>query len=321
MSKPSLTIVMPCYNEEEVLPITINKMTEKVNQLIQQGKISENSYMLFIDDGSKDQTWKMIEAYSQKTPLLVKGLKLSRNVGHQNALLAGLKAVQTELSISIDVDLQDDINAIDEMIEAYHQGYEVVYGVRNDRQSDSFFKRATANSFYQIMGTMGVEQIPNHADFRLLSRKPLKALSLFGEQNVYLRGIIPLLGFSSSKVYYSRLPRPAGETKYPLKKMISLALQGITSFSTIPLRIISIIGLIVSLCSVIIMIWLFFEKFYGDPATGWSSLMFSLYFLCGIQLLSLGIIGEYIGKIYFETKKRPRFIVEKSLNINTEEQN
>ena len=316
MRKGNLTVVIPCYNEEEILETTIASITTKIKQLIEQEKILPKSDLLLVDDGSKDKTWHIIQEYHQKFPSLIKGIKLSKNAGHQNALLSGLNSVTHDISISIDADLQDDICAIDKMIDAYNEGYDIVYGVRENRSSDSFLKKNTALQYYRLMGVMGVEQIANHADFRLLARQPLNALSYFGEKNLYLRGIIPLLGFPSTKVFYSRLPRLAGESKYPLRKMLSFAWQGITSFSVMPLRVISILGGLIFIASIFILLWLIITKLSGDTVAGWSSLMFSIFFFCGVQLLSLGIIGEYIGKIYFETKSRPRFIIETALDLD-----
>lgn len=306
---PSLAIVVPCYNEEEVLPTTVIELGNVLNQLIENNKISAESYILFVNDGSKDKTWQLIDQYSDEYAY-VQGLKLSRNVGHQNALLAGLHFVKTDITVSIDADLQDDIHAIAKMVDAHHQGYDVVYGVRESRASDSRFKRLTANGFYKLMSMLGVEQVENHADFRLLSARALEAFLSYGESNPYLRGIVPLVGFPSTSVYYSRNPRFAGESKYPLKKMLALAVQGITSFSVFPLRLIAIIGILVFLFSIVMSGIILVDKLVGNTVQGWTSTILSQLFLGGLQLLALGVIGEYIGKIYIEVKKRPKFFVE-----------
>lgn len=306
---PDLAIVVPCYNEEEVLPATVKELGNILEKLIEENKISSESYILFVDDGSRDRTWKLIEQYSEEHSH-VQGLKLSRNVGHQNALLAGLHCVKTDIAVSIDADLQDDVNAIIKMVDAFHDGNDVVYGVRENRESDSGFKRLTANGFYKLMKVIGVEQIENHADFRLLSARALEAFLSYGEANAYLRGIIPLVGFPSTIVYYTRNARFAGESKYPLKKMLALAIQGITSFSVFPLRLIAIIGILVFFFSLFMSGVVLIDKLLGNTVQGWTSTILSQLFLGGLQLLALGVIGEYIGKIYIEVKKRPKFFVE-----------
>ena len=303
-----LAIIVPCYNEEAIIETTIKKLKEKLDELINNNQIDKNSFIVFVDDGSKDNTWRIINSQISNN---IKGLKLSKNFGQQNAILAGLLSFDADIYITIDADLQDDIHVMNEMIEKYYNGCEVVYGVRKSRKNDSFFKRYSAESFYKFMKILGVEIVFNHADYRLMSKKIIENLKEFKEVNLFLRGIIPAIGFKSCKVYYDRLARSAGESKYPLKKMLSFAWDGITSFSIKPLRIISLIGFFVFIISLIIGIWALWEKFIcRNTVAGWTSTIISLYFLGGIQLLSLGVIGEYIGKIYQETKKRPRFIIE-----------
>jgi glycosyltransferase involved in cell wall biosynthesis len=313
--QPSLAIVVPCYNEEEVLPTTVDALSGIIEQLIKDDKISSDSYILFVDDGSKDITWQLIDGYSKEKPF-AQGLKLSRNVGHQNALLAGLSFVKTDISVSIDADLQDDINAIIKMVDAYHQGYDVVYGVRESRESDTGFKRFTANGFYKLMSIIGVEQVENHADFRLLSARALEAFLSYRESNAYLRGIVPLIGYPSTSVFYSRNPRFAGESKYPLRKMLSLAIQGITSFSVFPLRLIAVTGIAMFIFSIILSGVVLIDKLVGNAVEGWASTVLLQLFLGGLQLLALGVIGEYIGKIYIEVKKRPKFFIESTTMKN-----
>ena len=310
-SLPTLAIIVPCYNEQEVLPSCIQALTEILEKLIALNKINEKSYSLYSDDGSKDTTWSIIEQESAQNPH-VRGLKLSRNRGHQIALLAGLKHADADITISIDADLQDDCSVIEKMVDSYHQGSHIVYGVRNDRSTDSTFKRKTAEYFYGIMKWMGVQQVPNHADFRLLSRTAKNALLEFGEQNLYLRGLVPLIGFRDDKVYYSRAARVAGESKYPLKKMLALAIEGVTSLTITPLRIITAMGFLISIVSTLVACYTIFEKFTGNAVEGWASVMIAIFFLGGVQMLSLGIIGEYIGKIYIESKKRPKYFLEKT---------
>jgi glycosyltransferase, family 2 len=310
---PSLAIVVPCYNESEVFSYCLNALTDILKDLINKNKIKANSYVLFIDDGSKDDTWQQI-GQACDTSNLVRGLKLSRNKGHQIALLAGLYSVDTDVSISIDADLQDDTNCIYEMLDKYMQGNEIVYGVRNDRTTDTIFKRGTAGLFYTLMTKLGVEQTENHADYRLLSSRALDALKQYKEQNIYLRGMIPLIGFKSDKVYYTRNERIAGESKYPLKKMLALALEGITSLSITPLRLISVIGFLTCLLSALAGAYVLVDKLLGNTVEGWTSLMIAIFFLGGVQMLSLGVIGEYVGKIYIESKNRPKFFVEKRIS-------
>jgi glycosyltransferase involved in cell wall biosynthesis len=308
---PSLAIVVPCYNEKSAFPYCLDGLTKVLSSLISKGKISDNSYIFFVDDGSKDNTWEQIKSASIKSSF-VRGLKLSRNRGHQIALMAGLSNTDTDITVSIDADLQDDIGCIEIMVDKYNEGFEIVYGVRNNRDSDSAFKRTTANKFYSLMAKLGVNQVPNHADFRLLSRTALNALNKFKEQNIYLRGMIPLLGYKSTKVYYCREERVAGESKYPLKKMISLALEGITSLTITPLRMIAVAGIVTCLLSSIAAIYAVIDKIQGNTVAGWTSVMIAIFFLGGVQMLSLGIIGEYIGKIYMESKNRPKFFIEEN---------
>jgi glycosyltransferase involved in cell wall biosynthesis len=308
---PSLAIVVPCYNEKSAFPYCLDGLTKVLSSLISKGKISDNSYIFFVDDGSKDNTWEQIKAASIKSSS-VQGLKLSRNRGHQIALMAGLSNTDTDITVSIDADLQDDIGCIETMVDKYSEGFEIVYGVRNNRDSDSAFKRTTANKFYSLMAKLGVNQVPNHADFRLLSRTALDALNKFKEQNIYLRGMIPLLGYKSTKVYYCREERVAGESKYPLKKMVSLALEGITSLTITPLRMIAVAGIVTCLLSSIAAIYAVIDKIQGNTVAGWTSVMIAIFFLGGVQMLSLGIIGEYIGKIYMESKNRPKFFIEEN---------
>lgn len=308
--KPVLYIVIPCYNEQEVLPITAPMFLNKINSLSEAGKISEESRVLFVNDGSRDKTWEIITSLSEQDKRYC-GICLSRNRGHQNALLAGLMEAKDkcDITISIDCDGQDDINAMDKMVDEYHNGCEIVYGVRSSRETDTFFKRTTAQGFYKLMSSMGVETIYNHADYRLISSKALKEFANFEEVNIFLRGMIPLVGFKSTSVFYERKERIAGESHYPLKKMLALAFDGITSLSVKPIRLITAFGTVVALLSFIGIIWSVIVALIGKSVAGWASLTSILCFLGGVQLMSLGIIGEYVGKIYLETKKRPRFII------------
>lgn len=309
-----LYLVIPCYNEEAVLPETSKRLKEKYTALMDAGKISTDSRIVFVNDGSKDRTWEMICDLHREDPVF-RGICLSRNKGHQNALMAGLMTVKDECdaAISLDADLQDDINAIDAMVDKYAEGFEVVYGVRSSRKKDTFFKRTTAEGFYKVMKAMGVETVYNHADYRLMSRRALGALSEFDEVNLFLRGIVPLVGFKSTQVTYERGERFAGESKYPLKKMIAFAVEGITSMSVKPIRMISSLGFFVFLVSIGVLIYSIVQKFLGNTVPGWAFLAVSIWALGGIQLLSIGVIGEYIGKIYLETKHRPKFIVAEYL--------
>lgn len=310
--KPVLYIVIPCYNEEKVLPVTSGMFLEKLKSLISEAVISDDSRIMFVNDGSRDSTWDIITELSKEEKYFT-GISLSRNRGHQNALLAGLLEAEPlcDITISIDCDGQDDINAMDSMVREYLDGAEIVYGVRSSRETDTFFKRTSAQCFYKLMNRMGANVVYNHADYRLLSARVIKELANFKEVNIFLRGMIPLVGFKSTCVYYERHERLAGESHYPLKKMISLALNGITSLSTKPIRIITAFGFIVALLSFLGIIWSVITFALGKTVAGWASLVTIIFFFSGIQLLSLGIIGEYIGKIYLEAKARPRFIIEK----------
>ena len=310
-----LYMVLPCYNEEEVLHETAKRLKEKFLNLIGQNKISEKSRVVFVNDGSKDRTWQIIcELHNQDK--IFSGINLSRNRGHQNALLAGLMTVKdcADMVISMDADLQDDINAIDEMVEKFYEGFDIVYGVRSKRDTDTFFKKFTAESFYKLIKFLGGDIVNNHADFRLMSRRALNGLAEFGEVNLFLRGIVPMIGYPSTIVYYERAERFAGESKYPLKKMLFFAFQGITSLTVEPIRMITKLGMIISTISLLVIVWIFYQHFTGNTVTGWSSMLVSLWLIGGLILFSIGIVGEYIGKIYLETKKRPRFIVSEFLN-------
>ena len=306
-----LFMVIPCYNEEEVLPETSKRMIEKYNSLIEKKYISKESKIMLVDDGSKDKTWSLIEQLVNDNEYFV-GLKLSRNRGHQNAVLAGLMTAKDEADvvISMDADLQDDINAIDRFLEEYEKGYDVVYGVRSSRKTDTVFKRSTALTFYKLMQKMGVEVIYNHADFRLMSKRVLMHLADYKDVNLFLRGMVPLVGFKSTTVEYERAERFAGKSKYPLKKMISFALDGITSLSVKPIRMIFSLGLVIFIISLIMLIYALIRYIMGLTVAGWTSILGSIWLLGGIQLLAMGVVGEYIGKIYNETKARPRFIIE-----------
>ena len=310
-----LYLVIPCYNEEEVLPETSKRLKEKYTSLMSAGKIDADSKIVFVNDGSKDRTWEMICDLHKADPVF-RGICLSRNKGHQNALMAGLMTVKSECdaAISMDADLQDDINAIDEMVDRCLEGFEVVYGVRSSRKKDTFFKRTTAQGFYKVMRAMGVETVYNHADYRLMSRRALEALSEFEEVNLFLRGIVPLVGFKSTQVTYERGERFAGESKYPLKKMLAFATEGITSMSVRPIRLITTLGFLVFLFSLGVLVYSIIRKFTGYTVPGWAFLAVSIWALGGVQLLAIGVIGEYIGKIYLETKHRPKFIVAEYLN-------
>lgn len=321
-----LYLAIPCYNEEEVLPTTAQILKDKFMKLQAGGKITEDSRIVFIDDGSRDKTWEIIENLHHGNKIF-QGIKLSCNRGHQNALLCGLLTLKNEADavISIDADLQDDINAFDKMLESYEQGCDIVYGVRSKRETDTFFKRFTAESFYKILNSLGAKVIFNHADYRLMSRRALNCLEEYGERNIFLRGIVPLMGFKTDIVEYERSERLAGESKYPLKKMLALAWEGITSLSIQPIRLVTGTGIIVFALSILMLIYFLFRYFTGATVQGWASLAVSIWAIGGLQLLAIGIVGEYIGKIYLETKRRPRFIVDKYLNddeINkTEEDN
>ena len=309
-----LYMVIPCYKEEEVLLETTKRLNEKYNTLISNKVISKKSKVLYVDDGSKDKTWELIENIHNDNNTFL-GIKLSRNRGHQNALVAGLLTAKeyADVVISMDADLQDDINAIDKMLDEYYKGNEVVYGVRSSRKKDSWFKKTTAQSFYKLMKIMGVDVIYNHADFRLTSKRVLDSFENYKEVNLFLRGIFPLIGYKNSVVYYERDKRFAGESKYPLKKMLSFACDGITSFSIKPLRMILSLGLIILFISIAIMIYSLVVKIMGKVVPGWTFITISIWFIGGLQMLSIGVIGEYIGKIYNETKQRPRYFIEKEL--------
>ena len=314
MKKEILYIVIPCYNEEEVLQETTKELKAKLEKLIKDKVISEKSKVMYVNDGSKDKTWKLIKTIKNKEKLFT-GISLSRNRGHQNALLAGLMTAKeyADIIISMDADLQDDINAIDEMIKKYYEGNEIVYGVRSARKKDTFFKRFTAESFYKVMNKLGVEVVFNHADYRLTSKKVLNDLENFEEVNLFLRGMFPLIGYKSDVVYYERNERFAGESKYPLKKMINFAVDGITSFSVKPIRLILNVGIIIFIISIIMIIYALINKIMGNTVSGWTFIVCSIWLIAGVQILSLGVIGEYIGKIYNETKRRPKYIIEHNL--------
>lgn len=311
MNKPVLTIVVPCYNEEEVLLETSSQLSGVIQDLIHDALISNESKILFVDDGSKDRTWELIENETEKNSF-VKGLKLAKNVGHQNALIAGLETAnkQSDCVVSIDADLQDDIAVIRTFVEKYLEGYDVVYGVRDHRDTDTFFKRTTAVGFYRFMEKIGIKLVPNHADFRLMSKRALTELFRYQETNLFLRGLVPLVSFSSTRVYYDRKERFAGESKYPFKKMLAFAFDGITSFSVAPIRFVTLLGFLSVIVSVIVGIYTLVQKFTGQTEIGWSSLMISIWFVGGLQLMGIGMIGEYIGKIYQEVKRRPKFAIE-----------
>lgn len=309
-----LTVVIPCYNEEEVLPETIKELSQIMTELISSNQINSQSKLLFVDDGSIDKTWSLIQKYSKDNELIT-GIKFSRNYGHQNALLAGMTtAVQhSDMIITIDADLQDDVNAIYEMVSKYHEGIDVVYGVRNSRETDTAFKRQTALAFYGLMSKLGVDMVPNSADYRLMSKRATEGLLSFKERNLFLRGMVPLVGYPSAKVYYARKERFAGESKYPLKKMIKFALDGITSFSTVPIKLITNLGLLIVFVGICLFIYAIIRKVEGQVEAGWTSLMASMWLIGGIQLVCLSVIGEYIGKIFTEVKQRPRFTIEEDI--------
>lgn len=315
LMRNKLYMVIPCYNEQEVLPETSKRLKEKLSTLVKAGKIDPESRIIFVNDGSKDRTWEIIRRLHEEDPVFG-GVNLSRNRGHQNALLAGLMTVKdhADMAISMDADLQDDINAIDEMVEKYLNGTDIVYGVRSSRAKDTFFKKATAEGFYKLMNTMGVNTVFNHADYRLMSKRALEGLAEFREVNLFLRGIVPMIGYSTDVVYYERGERFAGESKYPLGKMLSFAIEGITSLSTKPIRMITFLGFFIFLVSIGILIYSLVRHFMGATIVGWTTLMVSVWAIGGLILLSLGVVGEYIGKIYLETKARPRFLIEEFLN-------
>lgn len=310
-----LYIVVPCYNEEEVLPETSSRLRSKVEGLIAQGQVSDKSRILFVNDGSKDRTWTIIRALHRDCPLFC-GVDLTRNRGHQNALLAGLMTAKdrADLVISMDADLQDDVDAVDAMVAKYHEGCDIVYGVRSARKKDTFFKRFTAESFYRLMNALGANVVFNHADYRLMSKAALEGLTEFKEVNLFLRGIVPMIGYNTATVEYERGERFAGESKYPLKKMVAFAMEGITSLSTKPIRLITGLGFLIFLVSIIMLIYSIVRWATGATIVGWASVVCSVWAIGGLILLSLGVIGEYIGKIYLETKARPRFLIRETLD-------
>lgn len=315
----TLYVVVPCYNEEEVLPETAKRLKQKMQALMQAHKISAQSKVVFVNDGSKDGTWALIAQLHEQDKLF-SGINLSRNRGHQNALLAGLMTVKdlADMTISMDADLQDDIDAMDAMVDQYLQGVDIVYGVRSKRKTDSFFKRFTAEAFYRLMNALGANTVFNHADYRLMSKRALEGLAQFKEVNLFLRGIVPMIGYTTGTVYYERSERFAGESKYPLKKMLSFAVEGITSLSVKPIRLIIALGFTVFVISIVMIIYALVRFFLGQTVTGWASVMASVWAIGGLLLLSVGIVGEYIGKIYLETKARPRFLIEQFLNEQDE---
>ncbi len=309
-----LYLVIPCYNEQEVLPETSKRLKEKMESLMEREMISRESKIMFVNDGSKDRTWELIEELHAGDPIF-QGVKLSRNRGHQNALLGGLMTAKeyADMVISLDADLQDDIDVIDQFVEKYYEGCEIVYGVRSARTTDTFFKRFTAEGFYKLINFMGGEVVFNHADYRLMSKRALDELQGYKEVNLFLRGIVPMIGFQTDVVTYERHERFAGESKYPMKKMLGLAADGITSLSTKPIRFIMLTGALIFFCSIVMLIYSLVQHFLGNTSVGWTSLIVSIWALGGLQLLAIGIIGEYIGKIYLETKERPKYIIEKVL--------
>lgn len=308
--KPCLYIIIPCYNEEEVLPITNKIFLDKINELVAKGKISNDSRVMFVNDGSKDSTWDIIKKLSEEDEHFI-GISQSRNRGHQNAVLAGLMEAKDrcDITISIDCDGQDDVNAMNDMVDEYLNGAEIVYGVRSKRDTDTFFKRFTAEGFYKVLNVMGAEVVFNHADYRLVSSRVLQEFKNFREVNLFLRGMFPLVGFKSTSVYYERAERIAGESHYPLKKMLALAFDGITSLSIKPIRMITSFGFIVAVISFILLVKSIVDKFMGNTVAGWTSIITIVCFLSGVQLICMGVLGEYIGKIYMEIKQRPRYII------------
>ncbi|MCM1091161.1 MAG: glycosyltransferase family 2 protein [Butyrivibrio sp.] len=310
-----LAIVVPCYNEEEVLKIASKALREVLSDLVRKGKIGHDSFILFVNDGSKDRTWELIEEEHRTYPRQVFGLKLAGNVGHQFALTAGLLTAKdmSDVTVSIDADLQDDVAVIEEMIDKFHAGNDIVYGVRKERKTDTFFKRTTAQGFYKVMELMGVKTVYNHADFRLMSKRAVEHFSQFKETNLFLRGMMPLIGYQTDCVYYDRKERVAGESKYPLKKMLALAFDGISSFSVKPISMIFGLGMVIIFICVLAAIYALISYFTGHVVQGWTSLILSIWFLGGVQLLAIGLVGQYIGKIYIEVKQRPRYNIEKVL--------
>ncbi|MCR5441475.1 MAG: glycosyltransferase family 2 protein [Lachnospiraceae bacterium] len=316
-----LAIVVPCYNEEEVLEMSSEALRGVLDDLIDKRKISVDSFIMFVNDGSRDKTWELIEAEHEKYPYQVYGVKLARNVGHQYALTAGLitAADLCDICVSIDADLQDDVSVIEYMVDKYHDGCDIVYGVRKERKTDTFFKRFTAQSFYKLMAHMGVNTIYNHADFRLMSCRALRQFSNYREYNLFLRGIVPLIGYKTDCVYYDRKERAAGVSKYPLKKMLALAFDGISSFSTRPIDLILTVGFVIVFLSFIALLYALVSYFTGNVEPGWTSLIISIWFLGGLQLLAIGLVGKYVGKTYIEVKHRPRYNIEKVLTDESSE--
>lgn len=311
-----LAIVVPCYNEEEVLKLASEALRGVLEDLVQKEKIAPDSFIMFVNDGSRDRTWELIEEEHAAYPVRVKGVKLAGNVGHQFALTAGLITAKdmSDVIISIDADLQDDVNVIEEMIDKFHAGSDIVYGVRKERKTDTFFKRTTAQAFYKLMGMMGVKTVYNHADFRLMSKRAVEEFSKYKETNLFLRGMMPLIGYQTDNVYYDRGERAAGESKYPLKKMLALAFNGISSFSVKPISLITALGVIIICMCFLAAVYALWSYFTGHVTAGWTSLILSIWFLGGVQLVSIGLIGQYIGKIYIEVKQRPRYNIETFLN-------
>ncbi|MBO4458340.1 MAG: glycosyltransferase family 2 protein [Butyrivibrio sp.] len=316
-----LFCVIPCYNEQEVLPETSKRLKEKISDLVNRNLIAPDSRILLVNDGSKDDTWNMIKKLHEEDEVF-QGINLSKNMGHQNALLAGLMTAKElcDMAISLDADLQDDINAIDAMVEKFNEGADIVYGVRSKRTTDTFFKRFTAESYYKIVNAMGAHTVYNHADYRLMSRRALFALSEFGEVNLFLRGIVPMIGFNQEVVYYERAERFAGESKYPLKKMLSFAVEGITSLSTKPIKMITGLGFTIFFASILVFIYSLIRHLTGATVDGWTTIVWSVWAIGGLTMMSIGIIGEYIGKIYLETKSRPRFIIESYIGDEEDEE-
>ena len=316
-----LGIVVPCYNEEEVFPISEPALRGVLDDLVGKGKIAADSFVMFVNDGSKDATWDLIEEAHRQHPVQVYGVKLAGNVGHQFALTAGLITAKDmcDVTVSIDADLQDDVNVIEEMVDKYHEGCDIVYGVRSDRKTDSFFKRTSAQAFYKLMASMGVKTVYNHADFRLMSRRAVEQFSHYEETNLFLRGIVPTLGYKTDCVYYQRLERAAGVSKYPLSKMLALAFNGISSFSIKPINMILGVGFDMIFVAIAAAIYAIVSYCLGNVAPGWTSLILSIWFIGGLQLLAIGLVGQYIGKVYIEVKHRPRYNIEKVLSDGTEE--
>lgn len=308
---PRLAIVVPCYNEEAVLKETNTRLTSLLKELASQSKIKADSFIVYVNDGSKDQTWSLIHQLGEEDTC-VRGVKLAHNAGHQNALMAGIETFKdkADAMVTIDADLQDDVNAIEGMIDAYLGGSDVVYGVRKERTTDTFFKRTTALVFYKLMAVMGTDTVYNHADYRLMSKRAIQALCQYPERNLFLRGLVPLLGFNTQKVYYDRAERFAGESKYPLNKMLAFAIDGITSFSIKPITVILVTGFICFVIGILMLLWGLYSYFWGTAVPGWTSLMVSLWLISGVVIMSLGVIGEYIGKIYIEVKQRPRYHIQ-----------